>query len=108
MLERCKTRQEAAELMNLVKTGSLRKLLSQNLTSEMLMAMVGGVDAGVAGGACNGMNWLETLPRVSRFDIIVEFLSEAEKATIRRTVDKLVEEGAPTDKARAVREAFHL
>merc|ERR1712100_551911 len=73
-LEGCKTASDIATYMGLVKPSSVTKLLRQNLTPEMLMSLVDGIDSGLEGGATDGLKWLQTLPKVNRFDIIVESL----------------------------------
>merc|ERR1712146_231353 len=71
-LEGCKTSEEAASYMSLVKPSSVPKLLRQNLTSDMMMEMMNGVESGLLeGGAAAGLKWLKALPKVNRFDIIV-------------------------------------
>merc|ERR1712146_308783 len=96
-LEACKTPQAVAEYMSIVKPGSVPKLLRQNLTSDMMMELVAGVMAGLEGGAQIGLKWLQALPKVNRFDIIVDFLSSDEKARIGATLDRLDADGAEVD-----------
>merc|ERR1711918_156355 len=67
-LEGCKTGEEAATYMSLVKPSAVPKLLRQNLTSDMMMEMMTGLESGLEGGAVAGLKWMQALPKVNRFD----------------------------------------
>merc|ERR1712054_699736 len=45
VLDKCKSQREIAEYMNLIKPAGVPKLLRQNLTSEIIMMLMGGIDA---------------------------------------------------------------
>merc|ERR1711998_598730 len=106
-LESCKTPQAAAEFMSLVKPASVPKLLRQNLTSDMMMEMFRGLEAGVEGGEAVGWKWIEALVKVNRFDIIVDFLSTEEKTKIGSVIDKLAS-GADASAVSKAKTAFKL
>merc|ERR1711912_154356 len=79
---KCKTPAETAQYMSLLKPASIPKMLSQDLNSEILMAMVAGVGSGLEGGPETGLKWLQTMPKVNRFDFVVDFLSADEKKSV--------------------------
>jgi len=106
-LQGCKTPEAAASYMSLLKPSSVPKLLRQNLTPEMLMSIVGGVESGLSGGDAAGLQWLLHLPKVNRFDIIVEFLDDKEKAQVRKAVAKVSAE-ATVDQASLVKSEYKL
>merc|ERR1712100_178474 len=105
-LEGCKTPEAAAAYMSLVKPTQVAKLLKQNLTSDMLMSLLGGIGAGLEGGATAGLKWASALPKVNRFDIIVDFLSEGERKQVGAVLDSLVAQGADSAAAEDVRKEF--
>jgi len=107
-LEGCKTASEAAAYMSLVAPKAVPKLLRQNLTSDMLMEMMGGVESGLEGGATAGLKWMQALPKVNRFDIIVDFLSDGEKSRVGKALDGLVAQGADAEGAAKLRADFKL
>merc|ERR1711918_233486 len=95
---------EVAQYMDLIKPAGLPKLLSQDLTSEILMTLVQGIDSGLPGGADAGLRWLLTLPKVNRFDFIVDFLDAAEKTAIRAALGNLVAQGVGSESAERVKQ----
>merc|ERR1712054_16653 len=105
---KCKTPAEIAAYMSLVKPASIPKLLSQDLNSDILMTMVEGIGSGVEGGPEAGLKWLQTLPKVNRFDFVVDFLSADEKKSVEAVVTKLVEAGVDNTAAEAVEQKFKL
>merc|ERR1711998_803252 len=107
-LDGCKSSAARAEYMGLVQPKTAPKLLKQNLTSEIMLQLVEGVDAGLEGGVDTGMKWMQVLLKVNRFDIIVDFLSDGEKSQIRSVVDKLAGQGADDDAVAKVRSAYKL
>merc|ERR1712224_411502 len=106
-LEGCKTPEAAAAYMSLVQAKEVKKLLKQNLTPELLMQIMDGLGAGLEGGAEASFKWLAVLPKVNRFDIIVDFMSADEKQKVSTVVDQLVAGGVSDAKAVAgVKTAF--
>merc|ERR1712100_175477 len=108
-LEGCKTPEAAAAYMSLVQAKEVKKLLKQNLTPELLMQIIDGLGAGLEGGAEASFKWSSVLPKVNRFDIIVDFMSADEKQKVSTVVDQLVAGGVSDAKAvSGVKTAFKL
>merc|ERR1711959_205653 len=82
-LEGCKTPAAAAEYLGRVKPSTIPKLLKQNLTVEIMMGIMAAIANGLPEGKASARKWLEVLPKVNRFDIIVDFMSYEEKSQVQ-------------------------
>merc|ERR1711871_805498 len=82
-LEALKTPKEICEYLDLLDPAKVPKLLSQDLSVDILMKVCDGLtNASLSGGAAAGLSLMTAFSKVNRFDIILDFLSEQEKTAI--------------------------
>merc|ERR1711865_879313 len=78
------------QYLDLVKVNSVRKLLSQDLSVEILMKVCEGLaNSELQGGLPSHVKLLDVLSKVNRFDIILDFLSQEEKSQVEAAFVKL-------------------
>merc|ERR1712166_221804 len=78
------------EYLDLIALKQLPRLLSQDLSVDILLKVMHGLNgAELRGGLVAGVELLRVLTKLNRFDIILDFLSAEEKCCVAEVFSKL-------------------